>query len=82
MQRPGTKKSEETTEESPNEERWSRTAERKSKSCLRKTENNLERHRSRKQIAAEAQQVWKEEIEGKHGGISDRRKMIKSCDER
>jgi len=42
----------------------------------------LERHRSRKQIAAEAQQVWKEEIEGKHGGISDRRKMIKSCDER
>ncbi len=37
---------------------------------------------SPEQTAAEAQQVWNEEIGEKHAGISDRRKMIKNSDER
>jgi hypothetical protein len=37
---------------------------------------------SPEQTAAEAQQVLNEEIRGKKAGISDRRKMIKSSDER
>ncbi len=37
---------------------------------------------SPEQTATEAQQVWNEEIGGKHEGISDRRKIIKSSDER
>jgi hypothetical protein len=52
------------------------------KAVYERRKNNLERHRSKKQTAVEALQVWNEEIGGKDAGISDRRKMIKSSDER